>query len=274
MPFRTITTVVTAAAQGALQSARQLALAEDAHLDVVAVGFDRTIPQVYAGIGLVIADDARQQAQADATAAAAAATRALGDAPPPAAVQALTVMSDSLSPVVARAIRHADIAVLPAPGAAADPTDTALIEAALFAADLPVLLVPPAGLPAALDRVIVAWNDSPEAMRALRSALPMLAGSAAVEVVLVDPPPHDRQMADPGTEVTRLLSRHGVSATVTILPRTLPRVADVLMRHASDTGAGLIVMGAYGHSRLREAILGGATRDMINGAGLPVLLKH
>ncbi len=68
--------------------------------------------------------------------------------------------------------------------------------------------------------------------------------------------------------------RHGVKAEVTVLARNLPTVSDVLAQHALDIGADMMVMGAYGHSRLREAVLGGATRAMLEGATIPVLMAH
>jgi nucleotide-binding universal stress UspA family protein len=68
--------------------------------------------------------------------------------------------------------------------------------------------------------------------------------------------------------------RHGVRAEVSVLARTLPRVSEVLARQVRDLDAGMLVMGAYGHSRFREAILGGATRDMLEAAEVPVFLAH
>ena len=71
-----------------------------------------------------------------------------------------------------------------------------------------------------------------------------------------------------------MLVRHGVKAEITVLAKTMPRVSDVLLRHARDMNADMIVMGAYGHSRFREAILGGATRNMLENAKIPVLMAH
>ena len=82
------------------------------------------------------------------------------------------------------------------------------------------------------------------------------------------------ERSDPGGLLCQLLVRHGVQAEVSVLARTLPRVSDVLARHVRDLDAGLLVMGAYGHSRFREAILGGATRDMLEAAEVPVFLAH
>ena len=71
-----------------------------------------------------------------------------------------------------------------------------------------------------------------------------------------------------------MLSRHGIRAEVSILARTMPRVSDVMMRFATEHGCDLIVMGAYGHSRFRESILGGATRDLLERTEVPLLMSH
>jgi nucleotide-binding universal stress UspA family protein len=71
-----------------------------------------------------------------------------------------------------------------------------------------------------------------------------------------------------------MLVRHGVKAEVTVLARTMPKISDVLARHCRDVDADLLVMGAYSHSRFREAILGGATRNMLEAAEIPVFMAH
>ena len=92
--------------------------------------------------------------------------------------------------------------------------------------------------------------------------------------VVIDPPAHGPERSDPGGLLCQLLVRHGVKAEVSVLARALPRVSDVLARQARDVDADMIVMGAYGHSRFREAILGGATRDMLEKSEVPVFLAH
>ena len=77
-----------------------------------------------------------------------------------------------------------------------------------------------------------------------------------------------------GLDLQDSLARHGVRAEVSVLAKTLPRVSDILMRHMSDLDASIMVMGAYGHSRLREAILGGATRNVLENAEHAIFLAH
>ena len=93
-------------------------------------------------------------------------------------------------------------------------------------------------------------------------------------IAVIDPPQHGPERSDPGGMLCQMLVRHGVKAEVSVLARTLPRISDILARHVRDQNADLLVMGAYGHSRLREAILGGATRNMLEQTEIPVLMAH
>ena len=107
-----------------------------------------------------------------------------------------------------------------------------------------------------------------------RAALPILKNADLVRVVVVDPPSHGPNRSDPGGMLSQFLSRHGVRVEIDVLSKTLPRVSDVIMRHAKDANCDMVVMGAYGHSRFREAILGGATRNMLEQAEIPVFMAH
>jgi nucleotide-binding universal stress UspA family protein len=102
--------------------------------------------------------------------------------------------------------------------------------------------------------------------------LPVLARASQVEIVVVDPPRHGPDRSDPGGRLAQMLARHGIRADIRILARTMPQISDVLARQVEDSGADLLVMGAYGHSRLREAILGGATRNTLEKSKVPVLM--
>ncbi|NEU34381.1 universal stress protein, partial [bacterium LRH843] len=92
-------------------------------------------------------------------------------------------------------------------------------------------------------------NESREALAAIRAAMPFLLKAASVRIVIVDPPAHGPERSDPGGLLGQMLSRHGVNCEIDVIAKTLPRVSDVLNRHAQDKDADLIVMGAYGHSR-------------------------
>ena len=121
---------------------------------------------------------------------------------------------------------------------------------------------------------MIGWNESGEAINAIRAAMPLITGADAVHVVVIDPPQHGPNRSDPGGQVSQYLARHGAKVEIDVLSKTLPRVSDVLLRHADDMKADMLVMGAYGHSRFREAVFGGATRDMLEQTDLPVFMAH
>lgn len=123
-------------------------------------------------------------------------------------------------------------------------------------------------------KVVIAWNESAEAMSAVRRALPLLMAADEVNILIIDPQVHSTDSADPGIELSEMLTRHGVKVEISIVAKTLPRVSDMILRHVADQDAELLVMGAYGHSRFREAILGGATRNLLEQAEVPVLMAH
>jgi nucleotide-binding universal stress UspA family protein len=141
----------------------------------------------------------------------------------------------------------------------------------------PVLVIPRSGVnKLLLDTIIIGWNGSREATRATFDSLPFLRCAKDVRIVWVDPEEEFYKSGVlPGAELAEALSRHGVKAVVE--PMRIGREEEpgkALLRKTSDLGAGLLVMGAYGHSRLREFILGGATRTAINTMKCPVLMSH
>lgn len=224
----------------------------------------------------IIVESGRAEAQARA---GALADWARGQLPAQAraSIEPRTVMGMGLSAQAARAARFSDLCVAGRPyGPNRDPLAPAVAEALLFGIAAPVLFVPDQDLDWSrpFRRILVAWNDSDEAMRAVRGALPFLRAADRADIVLIDPPLHAADRSDPGGELSLWLARHGVKAEVAVLARSQPRIADILSRFAQERGCDAIVMGAYGHSRLREAVLGGATRDMLASVPLPLLMAH
>ncbi|PST27137.1 universal stress protein [Mesorhizobium plurifarium] len=174
--------------------------------------------------------------------------------------------------IVGGRARYADVTVM---GASMDPSLwTRAIEGALFYSARPVLLAGRRRSATLLPkRIVLAWNSSFESTRAAREVLDMMRGAEAVNVVLVDPTAASaRNGEEPGADVARYLARHGIKVTVDRLSSEGRRVEEVLNQHALDTSADLIVMGAYGHSRLREKIFGGVTKAMIEAPIVPVLM--
>ena len=282
MAYKSILTVLTRAEDAALAigSAARLAMAQDAHLDVLVLGVDRTqVGYSYIGSGAVMMQVSLDRAEAEARATEAAVATALAAQPQGlrASVEAAVTQLGALGDIVAQRARFADLVVLPRPYGTGKGAETeAVVESALFEGKAPVLVLPEKGLGSADQpkRIIIAWNQSAEAMVATRAALPFLKAADRVDITVIDPPTHGAERSDPGGLLCQMLVRHGVHAEVSVLARSLPRVSDVLARHVWDRNADLLVMGAYGHSRLREAILGGATRNMLEKAEIPVLMAH
>jgi len=170
--------------------------------------------------------------------------------------------------------RYADLLVLGQDVPGND--NVGLLETALFDSGRPVLAVPyPGNFKSIGKRVLVGWNASREASRALHDALPLLAKAGSTCVFLANPKSVlGTHGEEPGADIARHLARHGVE--VEVAKTVADDVADsaLLLNHASDMGADLLVMGAYGHSRLREFTLGGVTRSLLREMTMPVLLSH
>jgi len=139
-----------------------------------------------------------------------------------------------------------------------------------------VLVVPYAGtFSAPGQRVLVAWNASPQATRAVNDALPLLARAAKVTILAINPAGGSRGHGEvPGADIALHLARHGVRAEATHVYADDIEVGDVILSRAADFSADLIVMGAYGHARLREIVLGGATRSLFEHMTAPVFMSH
>ncbi len=279
MGYKSILTVTTGATPDTdvLTAAETVATHQKAHLDVLCLGLDRVqVGYYFDTASPAMLEKGLAEARAEAQAAKAVAERHLADSAIPFTVRSAVVQIGAVPEAVGGIARFADLVVLGKPYGAEGGGDdaAAVVEAALFEGGAPVLVVPGALADLPGRRIVVAWNRSAEAMAAVRAALPLLRAADAVDLAIVDPPAHDADESDPGAELSTMLSRHGAAVEVSLLPRTLPRVADTLLRHARDRKADLLVMGAYGHSRLRETLFGGATRDMLAEATLPVLMAR
>lgn len=260
-----------------LDTAVALARREDAHLDVLVLGIDQTQYGYFsAGAGIAMVQETLTQAISGAESLDAKVRQRLAAEEIRWSVDRAVAQLGGVAPLVAHRARFTDLVVQARPyGAGRTAAEEAVVEAAMFDGQAPVLVMPDGMIdPPTFDRVVVAWNQSPEAMAAIRRALPLLKRAAMVDITIVDPPAHGPERSDPGGMLSQWLSRHEVRAEVSVLARTLPRVSDVLARHIRDRDADLLVMGAYGHSRFREAILGGATRDMLEATEVPVLMAR
>mgnify|MGYP000943011063 CR=1 FL=1 len=282
MACKSLLTVVTSAAAVPAQIDAAIALArrEDAHLDVLCLGIDRSMSGYYyigaAPLAPVMVQETMDQARDEALAAEAAVRARLLREEVRWAVDTAIAQTGMASGQIAQLARFADLVLLPKPyGKDSAPDEEMIVEAALFDGRAPVLLLPAGTVDASYGkRIVVAWDQSDQAMNAVRAALPFLKTASRVDVAIVDPSDHGPERSDPGGLLSQYLARHGVRTEVSVLARTLPRVADIICRHAEEIGGDLIVMGAYGHSRFREAILGGTTRDLFSIASVPVFAVH
>jgi nucleotide-binding universal stress UspA family protein len=150
------------------------------------------------------------------------------------------------------------------------------VDELVLSAGRPVLVVPYAGhFPSVGTRAMVAWNGSAEAARAASDALPLLARAQSVDTVVFETRRSGGGEAeDPGADAALWLARHGVKARASKYYSPGVDIGSQILSHAADTSADLIVMGAYGHSRIRELVLGGATRTILESMTAPVLMSR
>jgi nucleotide-binding universal stress UspA family protein len=186
------------------------------------------------------------------------------------------VLYAAMAGTLATNARYADVAIL----GQADPDDGAipgdLPEEVTLASGRPSLVIPYIGPAATLgQRVTVAWDASREAARAVNDALPILKRAQAVNVVSVNP--GDRPFGhgeQPGADIALHLARHGIRVEVQRIESREVDVPNIILSHIADQSSDLLVMGAYGHSQLRELILGGVTRTILHDMTVPVFMAH
>ena len=277
MGYKTILTVLTdPGQQEQLEAAISMTRREDAHLDVFCMGVDHSQSgYYYAGASAYVLQESIDKAMAAANDLEQVIRERLNPEDVRWSVDSAVAQVGGLSTLIGMRARYSDLVVLNRPyGEGATPDAEAVTEAALFEGSAPVLVVPHQLTEPFGKKIMIAWNQSNEAMAAVRRALPLLVAAENVEITVVDPSPNGPERSDPGGALCQMLTRHGVKAEIAVLARTLPQVSDILNRRATEISADMLVMGAYGHSRFRQAILGGATRNMLEKAQVPVLMAR
>jgi nucleotide-binding universal stress UspA family protein len=250
-----------------------IAEAFEAHIAAVAFASDPVItPTVLDGLSSTWIDAQRGESRALAQAAADAFERAARGLS--AEHRVIEASIGSAAAMFGRIARRFDLAVVAQRDPGGGPGEELFIEAALLESGRPVVVVPyiqRAGLK--LDRVLVCWDRGRNAARAAADALPFLTRSTVVEVVSIAA---SGRTADdlPGADIGQHLARHGLKVEVKHLAGADIDVADTILSYAADSGADFIVMGGYGHSRLREFVLGGATKGILDAMTVPVLMSH
>jgi nucleotide-binding universal stress UspA family protein len=192
----------------------------------------------------------------------------------PVELRRFDILNDTAGDVAAREARTADVFVALRPNGASRGAEE-LVEGVLFGSGRHVWLLPTRkSAKAAFDRILVAWNGSRESARALAEALPYLHKAKEAVVVVIDETSATEGQAIVGKDAINHLRHHGITA---VLHRAIVRdndIAATLIAEARRLKSDLIVMGGYGHSRLREWLLGGATYKLLHKSPVPLLIAH
>lgn len=230
-------------------------------------------PTVVAGVWAELLGRARQEADAERTRVE---TR-LSQSKKPYELRNAEALSRDLGRVAAVHARYADVAVMtrPSDGPGAELREE-IIEGVLFHSGRPALIAPPGWSGKSIGkRVVVAWDASREATRALSEADDILEFAQAVTVLTVDAKSKMFGHGDqPGANIAAHLSRRGLPAQVRNVDSQGRSASLAIMEEATSLGADLVVMGGYAHSRLRELVFGGATRELLRTATVPLLMAH
>jgi nucleotide-binding universal stress UspA family protein len=191
----------------------------------------------------------------------------------PVELRRLDVFSDIIGETAASEARSADAFVGLRPnGSSREPEN--MVESVLFGSGRHLFLIPEQQpVPLAFDHVLIGWNESREAARAVAEAMPYLQKARNVSVIVVDDGEPVEQQALVGKNLIEHLLHHGVGAALHHVKKE-GKIGATLVTEARERKADLVVMGGYGHSRLREWLLGGATYDMMHHSPAPLLVAH
>jgi nucleotide-binding universal stress UspA family protein len=252
-----------------------VAAAFDAHVLGVAFSFEPVIPgMVMGGIPPEFIESQRTESDKRARTAVARFEEAAKRAGVSAESRIISASISGAADQLGRIARRFDLVVVgQAEGDKAMP-DEVVDESVLFESGRPVIFVPfiqKAGLK--LDRVMVCWDGSRAATRAVADSIPLLQKAKLVEIVLVASKGFKADEA-PGTDLAKHLARHGLDVNLKRIPSPGIDVASTILSYAADSNADMIVMGGYGHSRLREFVLGGVTRSILETMTVPALMSH
>jgi nucleotide-binding universal stress UspA family protein len=249
-----------------------LASAFEAHVTGIAFAYEPEILPDPSGQGARRFLRIREENEEAAAAAAAQFEKEAENAGVTVSARAVTITLSGSYDLFGRIARRFDLAVVGQDEPDTEQSETLVAEGALFESGRPLIVVPYIHKDGVkLDRVMVCWDGSRPAARAIADAMPLLTRAGQVDVVIVEKAKSDEM---PGADLAEHLARHGLKVSVHRIARGDVDVKDLLLNHAADSAADLVVMGGYGHSRMREFILGGVTRGMLASMTLPTLLSH
>lgn len=254
-----------------------ISLAEtfEAHVLGIAVSYDPVIPgTVMGGIPPEIIDGQRRESDKKARDAISRFEQTAKRAGISAETRTISASIAGAADEIARIGRRFDLIVAGQPDRQKSSADQIVDEGVLFESARPVVFVPFIHKGAAkLDRIMVCWDGGRAATRAVADALPVMKKAKQVEVVIVSAKPSKADEV-PGADLGQHLARHGLKTEVKRITSPDVDVASTILSYAADSTADMIVMGGYGHSRLREFVLGGVTRQLLESMTVPVLMSH
>jgi len=247
----------------------------EAHVMGVAFSYEPVIPgSVMGGIPVEFIESQRTEADRLATTAVSRFEAAAKRAGVSAETRIISTGISGAADQFGHLARRFDMVVVGQGGNDDSVTDEVVDEGVLFESGRPVIFVPyiqKAGLK--LDRVMVCWDGSRAATRAIADSMPLLQKAKQVEIVMVATKGFKTDEA-PGADLAKHLARHGLDVNLKRITSPDIDIASTVLSYAADSNADFIVMGGYGHSRLREFILGGATRGILESMTVPVLMSH
>ena len=276
MPIKDILSVVDLAGdQPASKYALELGLRYDAHVTGLSIAFEPVVP-AFAAAPMPV--DYLQIAHEQAVGAAKAAQADFEELARRAGGRSESRMTELLTggPLdgVIHHFRTTDLVVMGQTNPDnPEPMRELLIETVLFESGVPVLLVPYIGVKTVEpENVLVGWDGSVTATRAIHAALPILARAKKITVLVIEK--KARAGVQPGADLATYLARHGLNVTLDVITNPQTGIGDTVLNYVADNGNDMIVMGGYGHSRMREFLFGGATREILEAMTVPVLMAH
>jgi len=246
-----------------------------AHVLGIAVSYEPIIPgTVMGGIPSEIIESQRVESDKKARTAVDRFEQAVKRAGISAETRTISASISGAADQIGRMGRRFDLVIVGQPERQKSLPDEVVDEGVLFESGRPVIFVPfiqKGGMK--LDRIMVCWDGSRAATRAIADALPLLQKAKQVEIVIVSDKPGKKDEI-PGADLGQHLARHGLKVEVKRITSPEIDVPSTILSYAADSSADMIVMGGYGHSRLREFVLGGATRGLLESMTVPVLMSH
>jgi nucleotide-binding universal stress UspA family protein len=247
----------------------------EAHLLAIAVSYDPIIPgTVMGGIPPEIIEGQRHESDKKARAAIARFEQAAKRAGISSETRTINASLAGAADQIGRIGRRFDLIIVGQPNRQKSSADEVVDEGVLFESGRPVIFVPFIQKGAAkLERMMICWDGGRAATRAVADSLPLLKKAKQVEVVIISDKPSKSDEV-PGADLGQHLARHGLKVDVKRITSPDIDVPSTILSHAADSSADMIVMGGYGHSRLREFVLGGATLGLLESMTVPVLMSH